>query len=60
MASSTLSLTSPLDGVDVQLHAQAALPPGRTAGTHFEVAGRAPELGLDGCGKSCPHRDLMS
>jgi len=28
--SSTLSLTSVLDGVDVQRHVQAALPPGKT------------------------------
>ena len=34
MYSSTLSLTSALDGVGGQRHAPAALPPGKRAGNH--------------------------
>ena len=45
MYSSTLSLTSALDGVGGQLDVPAALPPGKT---------RYPRSGLDGCGKSRP------
>jgi hypothetical protein len=35
MYSSTLSLTSALDGVGGQRHTPAALPPGKRVGTHF-------------------------
>ena len=49
--SSTLSLTSALDGVGGQRHAPAALPLGKKPGTHFIGSPRA---GLDGCGKSRP------
>jgi hypothetical protein len=55
--SSTLSLTSALDGVGCQRDAPAALPPPpvrpRTPRTGGWVGPRA---GLDRCGKSRPHR----
>jgi len=48
-----------LDGVDVQLHAPVALPPGEKLGTHL-VGGRVgPTAGVDGCGKSHPQRDSI-
>ena len=46
---STLSLTPAPDGVGGQIHALAALPPGWMG----------PSAGLDGCGKSRPHRDSI-
>jgi len=52
--SSTLSLTSALDGVGGQGHVPATLPPGKRAGTHFEGGWVGPMAGLDGCGKSRP------
>ena len=55
MYSSTLSFTSVLDGVDGQRHAPAALPPGRP-GNHCIGDWVGPRTGLDGCGKSLPHR----
>ena len=40
-------------------HAPAALPPGKRPGTHC-IGGRVgPRAGLDGCGKSRPHRDSI-
>ena len=51
--SSTLSLTSALDGVGGERHAPAALPPVRL-GTHCIGGWVDPRAGLDGCGKSCP------
>jgi hypothetical protein len=36
--SSTLSLTSAVDGVDGYRHAQAALLPGKRTGTHLQEA----------------------
>jgi hypothetical protein len=59
MYSSTISLTSALDGVGGQRHAPAALSPGKRPSTHCigeEVGSRA---GLDRCGKSRPHRDSI-
>jgi hypothetical protein len=42
-----------------QLHAPAALPPGKRPGTHFIGSWVGPRAGLDGCGKSRPHRDSI-
>jgi hypothetical protein len=54
MYSSTLSLTSEIDGVGGQRHAPAGLPPGKKSLTHC-IGGRVgPRAGLDGCGKSRP------
>jgi len=51
MYSSTLSLTSALDGVGGQGHAPAALPRKRP-GTHCTEGWVCPSAGLDGCRKS--------
>ena len=40
-----------------QLHAPAALPPGKRPGTHCIGGWVGPRAGLDGCGKSRPYRD---
>jgi hypothetical protein len=53
--SSTLSLTWALDGVGGQRHAPAALLPGKTQYPMYSKVGS--KAGLDGCGKSRPHRD---
>jgi hypothetical protein len=57
--SSTHSSTSALDGVGGQRHASAALPPGKRSGTHCIGGWMGPWAGLDGCGKSRPHRHLI-
>jgi hypothetical protein len=44
-------------GVGGQLHTPAALPPGKRPGTHCIGGCVCPRAGLDGCGKSRPHRD---
>ena len=44
-------------GVGGQLHAPAALPPGKRPGTHCIGGWVGPRAGLDECGKSRPHRD---
>ena len=41
-------------GVDGQLHAPAALPPGKRAGTHCIRGWVGPRAGLDRCGKTRP------
>jgi hypothetical protein len=46
---STLSLTSALDGVGGQRHAPAVLPPGKRPGTSSRLGSKA---FLNGCGKS--------
>ena len=46
-------------GVDGQLHAPAALPPGNRPGTHCIGGWVGPRAGLDGCEKSLPHRDSI-
>jgi len=46
--SSILSLTSALDGVGVQRHAPAALPPGNRPDTHSTGDWVGPRAGLDG------------
>jgi hypothetical protein len=53
MYSSTLSLTSALDGVGGQRHAPAALPMERPS-THLTGGWMGPRAGLDGYGKSRP------
>ena len=55
--SSTLPLTSALDGVSSQLPSPAALPPGNTASTLCIGGWVRRGVGLDGCGKYLPHRD---
>jgi hypothetical protein len=54
MYSSTSSLTSAQDEVDVQHHASAALPPVKRLGTHCIGGWVGPRAGLDGCGKFRP------
>jgi hypothetical protein len=51
--SSTLSLTSALDGGGGQRHAQADLTP-EWPGTHCTGGWVDPRAGLEGCGKLCP------
>ena len=46
-------------GVGGQRHARAALPPGKIPGTHFTGGWVKPRAGVDGCGKSRPHRDSL-
>jgi hypothetical protein len=41
-------------GVGGQLHAPAALPPGKRPSTHCIGGLVGPRVGLDGCGKSRP------
>jgi hypothetical protein len=43
-------------GLGNQRHAPAALPPGERPGTHCTGGWVGPRAGLDGCGKSRPHR----
>jgi hypothetical protein len=57
--SSTLSLTSALDGVGGQRHSPAALPAGKRSFIHCIRDWVGSRAGLDGCGKSCPHRDSI-
>jgi len=45
-------------GVGGQRHAMTALPPGNTR-YPFIGGWVGPRVGLDGCGKSRPHRDLI-
>jgi len=46
-------------GMGGERHTLAALLLGKRPGTHF-IGGRVgPRTGLDGCGKSRPHRDLI-
>jgi len=57
--SSTLSLTSALDGVVGKRHVLAALALGKRPGTHCIAGWVVPRAGLDRWGKSCTHRDLI-
>ena len=50
--SSSLPLTSELDGVGGQRHASTALPLGKRPGTHCIGGWVGPRAGLDGRGKS--------
>ena len=52
--SSTLSLTSTIDGVGDQLHAPATLPPGKRRGTDCIGSWVGHRAGLDGCGNCRP------
>ena len=56
--SSTLSLTSALDGEGGQPHAPATLPPGKTQYALYMRLG-GPRASLDGCGKPRLHRDSI-
>ena len=56
--SSTLSLTSALDGVGGQRHDPATLLPGKTRYPLYRRLG-GPKAGLDGCRKSRLHRDSI-
>ena len=56
--SSTLSLTSALDGVGGQRHFSGSLSPGK--GSLLQYARRIPRAGLDGYGKSRSHWDSIS
>jgi hypothetical protein len=57
--STSLSLTSALDGVGGQRHAPAALPTGKRPGTHCTEDWVGPRAGQDKCGKSRLHRDSI-
>jgi hypothetical protein len=46
-------------GVGGRRHAPAALPPGKRHGTHCIGGWVGPRAGLDGCGKSRPHRESI-
>ena len=46
-------------GVGSQLHALAALPPGKRPGTHCIGGWVGPRASLDGREKSRPHRDSI-
>ena len=46
-------------GVGGQRHAPAALPPGKNPGTRYIAGWVGLRAGLDGCGKSRPHRDSI-
>ena len=55
----TLSLTSVLERGGSQPHAPAALPKGKSAGTHCRGGWVGPRAGQDGHGEKkipCPHR----
>ena len=57
--SPTLSLTSVLDGVGGQCHTPRAFHPGMTRYPLYRRLGGPHRTGLDRCGKSRPHRDLI-
>ena len=59
MYSSTLFLTSALEGVRGQRHALAAPYSRERPGTHFTGGWLGLKAGLDRCGKSRPHRDSI-
>jgi len=59
MYSSTLSLTSALDGVGDQHHAPAALPPGKDRVPIVQEAGWASRLVWRGAENLAPRRDLI-
>ena len=46
-------------GVSGQSHAPAALPPGKTRYPLYRTLGK-PSAGPDGCGKSRPHREVIT
>jgi len=54
MYSSTLSLTSMLDGGGWSTPRPGRFTPGRRPGTYFIGGWVSPRAGLDGCGKSHP------
>ena len=46
-------------GLGAERHAPATLPQGKKPGTQFIVDWVGLGTGLDGCGKSCPHRNSI-
>ena len=46
-------------GMGGERHTPAALPPAKRPGTHCIGGWVSPRAGLDGCGKSRPHRDSI-
>jgi hypothetical protein len=46
-------------GMGGQIHAPAALPPGKRPGTHCIGGWVGPKAGLNGYGKSRPNRDSI-
>jgi len=48
-----------LDGFGGQIHAPAALSPGKRPGIHCTGRKAGQRTGLDGCGKSRPHQDSI-
>jgi hypothetical protein len=54
--SSTVSLTTALDGVGGQLHAPASLPPGKKHGARFVGGWVGTRAGPEGCEKSRSHQ----
>jgi len=59
MYSSTLFLTSALEGVRRQHNTPAAPYLPERPGTHFSEGWVGLRVGLDRCGKSRPHRDSI-
>jgi len=59
MYSHTLSLTYALDGEGGQIEVPAGLSPGKRPGTHCVGGWVGPRAGMDGSGKSRPHRDTI-
>jgi len=57
--SSTPPLTSVLEGVGGQRHAPAALLPRKRPNAKCIGGWVDPRVGLDGCGKSHPHKDSI-
>jgi hypothetical protein len=57
--SSTLSLTLVLRVVGGQCHAPNVLPQGKTFGSRCTEGWMGPRDGLDGCQKSCSHRNSI-
>jgi hypothetical protein len=57
--SSTLSLTSTLDGMRGQCHAPAALPPGKRLDTFYIGGWVGPRARLDACEKPRPYQDSI-
>ena len=57
--SSTLFLTSALDGGGWSTNPPVALPPRKRPGTHCIGGWVGLRAGLDGCGKSRPYRDSI-
>jgi hypothetical protein len=59
MYSSTLPSTSALDGGGWSTPRPGLFTPGKDPVDIVYEAWEGPRVGLDGCGKSCPHRDMI-